>query len=437
MRLVSVTPGGEEMRPQRGVLVARAALACIALIGAGCASLEPLPPALYQSETPFEALAPELRTTDADVLFVTDRAPETDASGALTYGTGRSRSMAFGSARVSLAPGQSWDDLVAWTRSQSGAEGVPQPVLREVTELGRFPDTPLEREILADGTAIDSPRALAAREHAAERLRGEIRRRLALATHRTVAVFVHGVQNTFAETVTNNAIMWHQGGRQRVIVTYSWPAGGGSGPLTRYSYDRESGEFTIYHLKALLRLLAAIPEVDGIILGGHSRGTDIAITALRELTIEARASGRDPREVLRIEHLILAAPDLDIEVASQRFSAERLNEAVGAVTAYTSSRDSAIGAARSLFASELRAGRLAPEDLGEQRRRVIAAKGNFTIIFYEGSAGGRFGHSYYRAPAVSSDIALLLAGRAPGAEHGRPLEPLGDSLWSIGDDYLR
>ncbi len=425
------------MPTPRGVLAVRAALAGGALLGTGCASLEPIPPAAYESLAGYEALAPELRSTDVDMLFVTDRTPETDEAGALTFGAGRSRSLAFGSARVSLAPGQSWDELLAWTRSEPGAGRTPQPVLGEVTELGRFPPTPLEREILADGTVIDSPRALAAREHAAEQLRNEIRRRLALVPNKTVTVGVHGVQNTFADAVTSNALTWHQSGRQGLSVPYTWPAGGGSGLLSRYAYDRESGEFTVYHLKAFLRLLAAMPEIGGIIIGAHSRGTDIATTALRELAIEARASGRDPREALRIEHLILLAPDIDLEVVSQRFSAERLSGAVGEVTVYTSQRDGAINAARSLFRSELRAGRLAPDDLDEDKRAVIAAKGNVSIIFYKGTAGGPHGHSYYRSPAVLADLALLVAGRAPGAENGRPLRPIDVGLWSIDDTYLR
>ncbi len=101
------------MPAERGVLAARAALACSTLLGAGCASLEPLPPAVYDSVARYDTLPPELRTPAVDTLFVTDRQPETDASGALTHGPGRSRSMAFGSARVSLAPGQSWDGLLA------------------------------------------------------------------------------------------------------------------------------------------------------------------------------------------------------------------------------------------------------------------------------------------------------------------------------------
>ncbi len=49
----------------------------------------------------------------------------------------------------------------------------------------------------------------------------------------------------------------------------------------------------------------------------------------------------------------------------------------------------------------------------------------------------KFGHDYYyRHPAVSSDLILLLTGHLdPGAEHGRPLTPIEGGFWGIDNDY--
>ena len=53
-------------------------------------------------------------------------------------------------------------------------------------------------------------------------------------------------------------------------------------------------------------------------------------------------------------------------------------------------------------------------------------------------ASGGFRHSYWRVPAVRADTVLIARdGREPGAENGRPLKPLGNNFWEIGDDYLR
>ena len=66
-------------------------------------------------------------------------------------------------------------------------------------------------------------------------------------------MFVHGFNNDFDDAAFTLAEMWHYLGREQVPLLYTWPAGRG-GP-SGYIYDRESGEFTVYHLKRLIRAL--------------------------------------------------------------------------------------------------------------------------------------------------------------------------------------
>ncbi|WP_367646750.1 alpha/beta hydrolase [Ruegeria arenilitoris] len=111
---------------------------------------------------------------------------------------------------------------------------------------------------------------------------------------------------------------------------YSWPSRRGS--LFGYFTDRESGECTIFHLKETLRMLCAMSKVKRLHIIAHSRGTDVTTTALRELMIEARAYGCDPRRVLKVENLILPAQDLDFGVVSQRLIEEQFGPAIGQIT---------------------------------------------------------------------------------------------------------
>ena len=69
------------------------------------------------------------------------------------------------------------------------------------------------------------------------------------------------------------AELWHFLGRQGVPILYTWPAGFGG--LRGYTRDRESGGFTIFHLKQFLRLLASTPELEELNIIAHSRGTDV------------------------------------------------------------------------------------------------------------------------------------------------------------------
>ena len=84
------------------------------------------------------------------------------------------------------------------------------------------------------------------------------------------------------------------------IQRYTWPANPNLGPLLGYTHDRESGEYTGYHLREFIRLLAQTPNLERLHIIAHSRGTDVAITTLRELQLEFRGTGIDIRDRLKI-----------------------------------------------------------------------------------------------------------------------------------------
>jgi len=77
----------------------------------GCSSMgRPLmpTPTVYQQDPGASALfsetPPERQTTHVELLYITDRAPETDSDTALPYGEARSRALAFGAAQVEMLP---------------------------------------------------------------------------------------------------------------------------------------------------------------------------------------------------------------------------------------------------------------------------------------------------------------------------------------------
>lgn len=415
-----------------------ARLAVVAAVGlaAACSTTEPLPTSVYDDvdAVAYEQLPSALQSTKVDLLYVTDREPETDEEGNLRYGIGRSQSLAFGSVVVDLDETKSWAELVEWTRSEGSGAAAPVPEVVSTTELGRFPETPFPVELDSSGQIVRKPEIEAEHARTVDTAIGELRRRLALTDRNVVWLSVHGVQTTFEEGAQVIALAWHQRGRWGVPIYYSWPAGG-TGFISGYSYDRESGEFTIYHLKQLLRALGNVPEVERVNLFAHSRGTDVLLSALRELIIEARAAGRSPRVKFNFGELVLIAPDMDVEVATQRLLAEGIGQGVEHTTVYVSEDDWAIGLARSMFSSKRRIGELNPDDLTKEQKELFEKVSNVDIIFYRGTAGGTFGHSYYETPEVLSDIVMLGRGRRAGSEFGRPLEPVGPHLWIIQDGY--
>jgi esterase/lipase superfamily enzyme len=411
-------------------------LICVLLI-AGCADTRQLMPTpnLYTDEkaTLFEALPEEYASTLVELIYVTDRVPETDEAGNLRYGYGRSNSLAAGTTVVDLGKNATWEDLVEASRTQSRIKDLKLSLV-SIDEFTRMPPSPVPYEVI-DGKVFEDREIVAARDAAATRMKAEIKRRLTMTPRKEVYLYVHGYNNTFEDAAFALAELWHFFGREGLPIVYTWPAGHPG--IFGYTYDRESGEFTVFHLKQVIRWLSAQPEIENIHLIAHSRGTDVATSAFRELVIWARGAGLNPREQFKIKNFVIAASDLDVQVMNQRISAEYLALAVDQATLYTSSEDKAIGIAEWLFASPRgRVGTWTIDELDEAEiARMKAYGGRVTIVDFEGESTG-YGHSYFRTnPAVSSDLVLMIRhGLKPG-EEGRPLENIGLNFWRVTEGY--
>ena len=361
----------------------------------------------------YTGLPDELKSNEVPLFYITDRVPEKDEKGKLKYGYKRSPSLAFGSTVVNLGEEVSWEELLAASRSGKRIKDVKMSV-ETITEIVRSADTPLPY-VEIDDVIVELPEYVAKRAAAAEVFRKVLVQQLALTPRKEVFIFVHGFHNDFNDAAFAMGELWHFLGRIGVPIIYTWPAGYPG--LFGYTYDRESSEFTIYHLRQVLELMASFPEVEKINLIGHSRGTDVVVSAVRELSIEARAKGLSPRKFYKLHNLMLAAPDLDAQVAAQRLIGDHVAWSADRVTIYTSPADRAIGWSRKLFASPKgRIGNLDPSSMTEQTKLVLdGGNANIAFINFDASAdksdsgADRFGHSYFRnAPTAVSYTHLTL-----------------------------
>jgi esterase/lipase superfamily enzyme len=382
----------------------------------------------------------DLKSTEVPLFYVTDRAPEeNEECCGLQYGYERSSSLAFGSAVVDLGVDITWEELAEASRMQRRLRPVKLE-LRDVTEITRTPDLPLPAKEV-EGRIVEEPGLAAQLAESREAFRRVLARQLELTPRKEVFIYVHGFHNSFADAAFAMGELWHFLGRIGVPIIYTWPAGYSG--LFGYTYDRESSEFTVYHFRSLLKLIASYPEVEKIHLIAHSRGTDVAVAAVRELTIEARAAGVDPRKKFKIHNLILAAPDLDVQVATQRIVGDRLSMSVERFTVYTSPEDKAISIASRLFASPRgRVGTLGQEQLaGATLAQVEYSTANIAFVNFESAVdamftGADYGHSYFRdAPTVASDLVLMLRDDLDPGTPGRPLKPLGPHFWRVPPGY--
>lgn len=401
-------------------------------------------------------LSPDLQTPAIPVLYVTDRLKiESDERG-VRYGHGRSRSAAFGEALVSLSPEPTWEELVRVSTSGKREREFDLRVSR-TTELGSFQPLP-SLYVPRDGRIARNPIAAQKYESEFAAFQSILRRWLLRTDRKEVMVFVHGFANRFDDAVLRLAQAWHMGGRQGVPIVYTWPAGSG-GPLG-YAYDRESGEFTILHFKVLLLMLAATPEVERVHIISHSRGTDVAFTALRELNAELRgltgvsiASSLFPSraaptpedgsipgpmawELLKLETWILAAPDLDFDVFVQRYFGENLLRVANRTIVYFSRQDAALDWARWLFASRRRLGELDAEDIPAESRPLLAQVSQLQLI--NARVTGASSHSYVlQHPSALSDVIIALRENAPPGSPRRPLGAAYEGVWLLTNDYMK
>ena len=400
-----------------------------------CSTVHKLPttPNLYNIQAPYPAqnIPTAEQGTNSKIYYVTDRSPITEGLALSGYDKERSASMAFGEATIAYDEDMSWDRLVEVSQMKTGRPAIKVEVSL-IDEVKRFPETPLIFSATPNGIIVNPEEETQYRQ-STETLQKTVAQRLKSANQKDVVLFVHGFNVSFENAVLSLNDIWHFSGRQGVPIAYSWPSG--SGNILGYFTDRESGEYTVYHLKETLRILSSMPEVENIHILAHSRGTDITTTALRELVIETRASGKDPRNALKVENLILAAPDLDYGVVTQRLIAEKFGPAFGQITIYMNEDDSALGISQMLMKG-IRFGKLTANKQNEREAQIFRNVRNVSFVNVKG-VKGIVGHGYFSEhPGALSDIITLIKTSSPPGTSVRPLTNIEGNFWTLDRTYL-
>lgn len=262
---------------------------------------------------------------------------------------------------VSVAGAEKVDLLIVTTRSSSGAE-LGQLFTGERSDKPGFADIEISipPEPAHKVGEVEWPRAEhvdAATEFVtmkAERLdRGEALRRfdarLRQTPKRQVLVFVHGYNTRFPEAVYRFAQIVHDTRTTATPVLFTWPS---RGDLLAYPYDRESANYSRDALEALLQFLAKDRSVGEISILAHSMGNWVMMEALRQMAI------RDGRLPAKIKEVMLAAPDVDVDIFRQQ-----LNEIGGQrppFTVFVSQDDSALAFSKHFWSGGRRLGAIDP-----------------------------------------------------------------------------
>ncbi|MBB4331616.1 alpha/beta hydrolase [Rhizobium leguminosarum] len=162
-------------------------------------------------------------------------------------------------------------------------------------------------------------------------------------------VFIHGFNNKYEDSVFRLAQIVHDSGMQATPILFTWPS---RAQLTGYEYDKESTNYSRTALEQSLRVLAADPAVKDITILAHSMGTWLAMESLRQMGI------RDGHVNAKIHNVILASPDIDIQVFAKQYV--EMGEPKPKFTIFVSQDDRALAASSFITGNVSRLGAIDP-----------------------------------------------------------------------------
>jgi esterase/lipase superfamily enzyme len=240
-------------------------------------------------------------------------------------------------------------------------------------------------------------------------------RRIKRMPHRNVLVFVHGYNTRFEEAVYRLAQIVHDSGAPTLPVLFTWPS---RGKLLAYGYDRESANYSRDALEAVFKNLQDDPAVAEITVLAHSMGNWVAMEALRQMSI------RYGRIAPKIRHVMLAAPDVDVDVFRRQI--REIGKSRPPFTLMVSQDDRALSLSSSVWGSTARLGSIDPK--AEPYRTQLKQEGLTVIDLTTEASGDKLNHGKFaESPIVVRMIGQQIAGQK--LDDGHP--GLGDSLGLI------
>ena len=175
-----------------------------------------------------------------------------------------------------------------------------------------------------------------------------------------IGLYVHGYNTSYQEALYRLAQLATDAQLDGTPVLFSWPS---EGQVAAYLADRDAADFSRDALVALLSdLSAGRSRNDPVIVLSHSMGGRLAMEALRQLKLTGRGDVLD-----RVE-LILAAPDIDIDVFRNQIAT--IGKLRHPITVLTASDDRALRLSARLAARRTRLGQLDARDPDVQKLAV-------------------------------------------------------------------
>ncbi len=208
-------------------------------------------------------------------------------------------------------------------------------------------------------------------------------------------VFVHGFNNRYEDLVFRFAQIVHDSGAKVAPILFTWPS---RASVFDYNYDKESTNYSRVAFEQTLRTLAKDPDVKDITVMAHSMGTWLAMESLRQMAI------RDGKVNPKIDNVILASPDIDVDVFARQFT--EMGDKRPQFTIFVSQDDKALAASRFISGDVQRLGAINPAE--EPYRTQLETAGINVIDLTKVKSGDRLNHGKF---AESPEVVQLIGQR--------------------------
>lgn len=277
-----------------------------------------------------KVVAPVNHATRVAILVATDRVPDSDKSGA--YTAGRGDRLRYSEVTISIPPTHQLSKI-EWPVSK------PDPHT-SFAVIGRRELTANEFARLARGVSV-SP------------------------TYGRAGIFVHGYNYSHQEALFRLAQMAADSKVKERAILFDWPS---QAEVTGYVADKDSAAFARDDFAQVLSNLSAAGVRPTIM--AHSMGAWLAVESIRQLSLMGKT------EVIHaIDQLVLAAPDIDIDLLRKQLSVtDRLTKPI---VVLASKDDIALALSKRLAGSDATAGSL---DIDDPRTRELAIAENLDIV---------------------------------------------------------
>ncbi|RWQ15770.1 alpha/beta hydrolase [Mesorhizobium sp.] len=226
-----------------------------------------------------------------------------------------------------------------------------------------------------------------------------------------VLVFVHGFNNRYEDSVFRFAQFVHDSGAKVTPILFTWPS---RASVLDYNYDKESTNFSRTAFERTLKALANDRTVTDITVMAHSMGTWLAMEGLRQMALQ------DGRVSLKIRNVILASPDLDVDVFGRQWT--ELGPKKPKFTIMISRDDRALAISRLISGDVDRVGQIDPSS--EPYKSRLQEAGITVIDLTNIKTDDRLNHSKF---AESPEIVSLLGTQLASGQI------LTDSRVGLGD----